>query len=357
MFFRRFIFSLHKQNISDLFDIHFHSNMNILFEDLKQTLKNILLTHDFEEAKAEVCARIFAENTRDGVYSPGVNRFPGFIQQVKDGLIHINAEPFVFGYTGLIEHWDGQLAPGMYAATRAMQRAIELAALNGIGYVTLRNTNHWMRGGTYGWQAANAGYIGICATNTIANMPPWGGKSPTLGNNPLVISVPREAGHLVLDMAMTQFSYGKLQEYELNEKRLPVAGGYDKEGEITKDPAAIAATKRTLPVGFWKGAGLSLMLDVLVTCMSGGKSVSAITKTGAETAISQFFLCLSPQYLDEKMVGEIIEFTKSSELVEEGVPVRYPGEQTLTNRKKSDQNGIEVHDKIWEQIKKLGIWN
>ena len=49
-----------------------------------------------------------------------------------------------------------------------------------------------MRGGTYGWQAAEAGMIGICFTNTIANMPPWGGIDPRLGNNPLVIAVPRK---------------------------------------------------------------------------------------------------------------------------------------------------------------------
>jgi len=112
-----------------------------------------------------------------------------------------------------------------------------------------------------------------------------------------------------------------------------------------------------LPVGFWKGAGLSLMLDVLVTCMSGGRSVSTITKAGPEIGISQFFLCLSPQYLDEKIIEEIIHYTKNSELVEEGVPIRYPGEQALANRKRSDENGIEVHDKIWAEIKKSGTGN
>lgn len=58
-----------------------------------------------------------------------------------------------------------------------MDRAIELASDHGIGPVALRNANHWMRGGSYGWQAAEKGYIGICWTNSIAVMPPWGRKS------------------------------------------------------------------------------------------------------------------------------------------------------------------------------------
>lgn len=57
-----------------------------------------------------------------------------------------------------------------------MDRAIELASDHGIGTVALRNANHWMRGGSYGWQAAEKGYIGICWTNSIAVMPPWGGR-------------------------------------------------------------------------------------------------------------------------------------------------------------------------------------
>ena len=59
-----------------------------------------------------------------------------------------------------------------------------------MGAIALANTNHWMRGGTYGWQAAEAGLFGICWTNTLANLPAWGTASPVLGNNPLVIGIP-----------------------------------------------------------------------------------------------------------------------------------------------------------------------
>lgn len=35
-----------------------------------------------------------------------------------------------------------------------MDRAMEIADQFGIGVVALKNANHWMRGGGYGWQAA-----------------------------------------------------------------------------------------------------------------------------------------------------------------------------------------------------------
>jgi 3-dehydro-L-gulonate 2-dehydrogenase len=210
-----------------------------------------------------------------------------------------------------------------------------------------------MRGGTYGWQAADAGCIGICFTNTIANMPPWGGKEPRLGNNPLVIAIPRDKGHIVLDMAMSQFSYGKLQEYQLKNKQLPVPGGYDEQGNLTQDPSLIVKCRRALPVGFWKGAGLSFVLDVLLTGLTGGRSTFQITNGGEETGVTQFFLCLyQPAYADQ-LIEEIIDYAKSTSLVENDKPVLYPGENTLATRKRNQKDGIPVDEGIWSDILKM----
>ncbi|MCJ8165382.1 3-dehydro-L-gulonate 2-dehydrogenase [Pontibacter sp. E15-1] len=327
--------------------------MRISFEELKAQFKRVLLKLEFTEEKASLCARIFAENSRDGVYSHGLNRFPVFVQMVKDGLVNANAEPERVAQHGVTEQWDGHLAPGMYTATKAMQRAIELAKENGMGCVAVRNTNHWMRAGTYGWQAADAGCIGICTTNTIANMPPWGGTEARLGNNPMVIAVPREKGHIVLDMAMSQYSYGKLQEYELKGKQLPMDGGYDVKGELTKDPAQIRETERPLPIGFWKGSGLALVIDVLVASLSNGRSTSEITAEENESGVSQLFLCINASHLDQSISERIIEYTKTSALMHEGDEIRYPGESSLATRRQNEQEGIPVNEQIWQQVQAL----
>jgi 3-dehydro-L-gulonate 2-dehydrogenase len=324
--------------------------MRIPFGEVRDVLKTILINYQFKEERAELCAGIFAGNSRDGVHSHGLNRFPTFISYIQQGLIHVDAEPVVTGSIGTLEQWDGQLAPGMYVATQAMKRAIKMAKGNGLGAVAVRNTNHWMRGGTYGWQAADNGCIAICATNAIANMPPWGGKTPSIANNPMVIALPRKEGHVVLDMAMSQFSYGKMQEYQLKGAQLPVAGGYDHEGNLSTDPATIYSSRRTLPIGFWKGSGLSIMIDLLVSCLSNGRTVSEISADGREFGVSQFFLCISPAHIDEGIIGKIIDFAKSSEPADEHSSVRYPGEQTLKHREESDKKGVLVNEKIWKGI-------
>jgi 3-dehydro-L-gulonate 2-dehydrogenase len=329
--------------------------MRVPFVKLQSEFKRTLLSLDFTEEKADKCATTFAENSRDGVYTHGLNRFPVFVDMVKKGLVKPDAEPAQVGGFGAIEQWDGNLGPGILNAGFCMDRAIDLAKMNGIGCVAIKNTNHWMRAGTYGWQAADAGMIGICFTNTIANLPPWGGIDPRLGNNPLVIAVPREGGNVVLDMAISQYSVGKLQQYKMNNEQLPLPGGYDKEGKLSTDPTVIMESKRALPIGFWKGSGLSLMLDLLVSILSQGNSTAKITQSEKESGVSQVFICIKPQ--DNKyttnIIEEIINYTKSSRPEKEGGIISYPGENTLKTREKSLAEGVLVDEKIWQKVQSL----
>jgi 3-dehydro-L-gulonate 2-dehydrogenase len=329
--------------------------MRIPFPQLQAEFTRVLLSLNFQEDKAEQCAAIFAANSRDGVYTHGLNRFPFFVQYVKDGLVKPAMEPTKEGGFGAIEQWNGNYGPGMLNAQFCMYRAIELANSNGIGCVAIKNTNHWMRGGTYGWQAAEAGYISINFTNTIANLPPWGGLDPRLGNNPLVIAVPRKGGHVVLDMAISQYAVGKLQQYKANNQALPLSGGYDSDGNLSTDAGAILDAKRLLPVGFWKGAGLSLVLDLLATILSGGNSTAKITGNGAESGVSQVFICIKPTNDSQTaaLIEEIIAYTKTSTPIADGGEISYPGENTLKTRIKNLSEGVLVDEKIWEVVRGL----
>ena len=329
--------------------------MRIKFNILQAEFKRVLLSIGFTNEKAEKCAVIFAENSRDGVYTHGLNRFPTFVEFVRDGLVLPGAEPTRENAFGSLEQWNGNLGPGVLNAQFCMSRAMELAQLNGIGCVALRNTNHWMRGGTYGWQAAEAGLIGICFTNTIANLPPWGGTSPRLGNNPLVIAVPRTGGHVVLDMAVSQYSVGKLNQYKSADKSLLLPGGYDKYGNLSTDASAILESKRLLPVGFWKGSGLSLVLDLLATVLSKGSSTTQITDSEKESGVSQVFICIKPENdsLSANAIEEIISYTKTSSPEHDGGSILYPGESSLRKREKSLKEGVLVDEEIWKMVLSL----
>ena len=201
----------------------------VAFAELQARIELVLLALGVAPARAALGARLTAETDRDGVRSHGVARLPRFAQWVRNGLIDPRAGPEKVGGFGAIERWTGRRGPGNLAAYSAMQRAMELAREHGLGCVALADTSHWMRAGTYGWQAADAGFAAMCWTNTMPNLPPWGASSAALGNNPLVVAIPRrvisetggegESAPIVLDMAMSQFSYGTLASYRRGERR------------------------------------------------------------------------------------------------------------------------------------------
>src|SRR5664279_3161651 len=267
--------------------------IRIPFEKLKSEFFRILLNIGFPEAKAEKCAEIFTMNSVDGVNSHGINRFPRFVKNTLEGFVKPEAVPSLVQSVGSLEQWDGKLAPGPLNATFATDRAMELASEKGIGMVALANKNHWMRGGTYGWQAAKKGFILICWTNTCPNMPAWGATDPRIGNNPFVIAVPYRDEAIVLDFAMSQYSYGKMELLKNEGNILQYPGGFNKQGKITNDPQEILESWRILPIGYWKGAGLSLLLDILATILSGGLATHQIRTCNSEHSVSQVFIAFN----------------------------------------------------------------
>lgn len=328
----------------------------IPFDEVHQTLAAILPKLGFPADRAGMCARLFAETTRDGVYSHGISRFPRFVKTVLNGSVDPTGAAVATAGKGALERWNGNKGPGNLNALAAMERAIALAAEHGIGCVAMGNTNHWMRGGTYGWQAAEAGMIGICWTNTMPNLPPWGSVEPIIGNNPLVIAVPRTAGSVVLDMAMSQFSYGALGSYRRRGELLPVDGGYDAEGNLTRDPAAIEKSWRPLPVGYWKGSGLAIVLDMAAAMMALGRATHQIsTDPLLETGISQMFVALDPAALGpaphlDQIADEVVASLHNARPVAPGTTVRYPGEQTLRIREENTRLGLPVEPTLWQKI-------
>lgn len=331
----------------------------ISFDTLYDELLRVLLKKGFDRKRAEQCARLFAETSRDGVYSHGLNRFPRFVAYIDRGVVDIDAEPKKIQSVGPLEQWDGQRGPGNLNAYRCMEQTIELGKSHGMGCVALRNTNHWMRGGTYGWQAANAGLVGLCWSNTMQNMPPWGSSESRIGNNPFVIAVPRPEGHVVLDMAMSQFSYGTLEEYKREDKQLPVYGGFDEDNQLTRDPGAILQSGRPLPAGFWKGSGLSLLLDMVGALLSDGKATHEVsTHPMEESELSQIFITFDLDQLhsrsrSEEIVNHIVDHLHDAATAADVDQIYYPGERTLNTRQENMERGVPVDEEIWEEVREM----
>jgi 3-dehydro-L-gulonate 2-dehydrogenase len=326
--------------------------LRIPFETLHGVMTDALLRTGMPPDRASVCARLFAEASRDGIASHGLNRFPRFLRMIARGVVDVHARPVCTAAAGALERWNGRRGPGNLNAREAMGRAIALARSHGIGCVALADTNHWMRGGSYGWQAAEAGAIGLCWTNTLANVPPWGAEDPRIGNNPLVVAFPRRRGHVVIDMALSQFSVGALTQYAARGEPLPVAGGFDADGQLSHDAVAILASGRLLPVGSWKGSGLAIALDLIAAALAAGRTTHQIARDPeGETDLSQVFIAIDPETLGADGDVDRLADAAIAHLTAGPGDVRYPGARTLAVRARSLRDGVEVDPAIWAEVR------
>lgn len=328
--------------------------------ELQDVYEKILITRNMSPESAARLASGFVEMANEGTYSHGINRFPVFIDQVDKGQIKLNAEPECVNSMGALEQWDCHFGPGVLNGLICADRAMELAKQYGIGMVGMRNSNHWMRGGAYVLRMARQGFAGIAATNSIAVMPAWGGKDHRIGSNPLIMAVAGDPP-VVVDCSMSQYSYGQLQNYVLADKELPVVGGFDDNGELTKDPHILWKNKRLLPMGFWKGSSMSIVLDMMLTAISGGNSVPALTEDmGGEFGVSQFLIAIDlsktmeqGRYAQE--MKRIRDYVLASEPAETGsVFIAGSDIQRYIDQHEA-AGGIEINDQIWKQINALLI--
>ena len=168
------------------------------------------------------------------------------------------------------EIWDANRKLGQSVAYRAMETCMKLADEYGVGIVSVDNAFHYLWGGGYVIDAAQKGYIAYtCCTSALAEVVPFGGKTPTLGTNPHSWGFPTTPAigfPIVIDWATSTIAMGRVQQLKREGKPLPPDSAVDKDGNSTIDPNAAAAL---LPFGGHKGYGLGL-IDELLAALIGG---------------------------------------------------------------------------------------
>lgn len=302
-------------------------------------------------------AEIFAGNSLDGVYSHGMNRYPRYLSDMASGLCDakVTQAERVSGLGGL-EVWDAHFGVGPLIAQQMAERAIELARTHGIACVALRNNSHWLRAGRYGLMMADAGMMGLCMTNTCMNLVAYGAKEPSTGNNPITIAIPRRAGSLVMDMAVSQYAFGKLEIMAQEGGMLDTPCGYDTDGNLTNDPQKIVESGLMTPMALWKGSALSIMIDLMVSMLSLGRTSLAIgTPADGEKGMSQMFVCMNPAAVidmdkAEAQMEKTIAFLNSLEPKDGVHGVHAPGENLEKTRARNRECGIPVTEDTWQKI-------
>lgn len=247
------------------------------------------------------------------------------------------------------EIWDANKKLGQAVATRAFNRAIELAEEYGVGIVSVDNAFHYLWGGGYVIEAAKKGYIAYTnCTSTLAEVVPFMGKTPTLGTNPHSWGFPTMDAvgfPICMDWATSTVAMGRVQQLKREGKELPPLAAVDQEGNPTLDPNQVSAL---LPFGAHKGYGLSLLNELTAAYIGGSLPVHrGLTPPSDEekSTTSFYFQIIHPEALSgndfacNRNQTENVKAVLDNILCEGNEKSILPGQLEAIAAKKSEEAG------------------
>lgn len=237
---------------------------------LYQFCVDVLQAVDVPSDSAAMVADSLTRADACGLYSHGsVRLLPVYTRRLQAGTTRACPNMQIVRQRKSVAVLDGDGGLGQVVGSRAMQLAVEMARATGTGTVAVRNSSHFGTSAYFLQQAVETDMIGVVMTNAPSNMPPWGGRSPYFGTNPLAIGLPcGEENPVILDMSTSVVARGKIVIAAQMGQSIPSGWAIDKDGNPTQDAEA-ALTGAVLPVGGYKGSGLALIIDALCGVLSG----------------------------------------------------------------------------------------
>lgn len=334
-------------------------NERIPYIELFSKVKSILIAHGVEEARAEIETKIIVDSDLMGVASHGIARLPVLLDAIKDKRVNVEAREKTVHEFAAVCTVDCENGTGRAASMHCMQEAIVRAKQFGIGLCLAVNTSHWGRAHSYVAEAAKQSCIGLCTTNAIPTMAAWGSKSKIFGNNPLGIGVPGTNGEhpIVLDMAMSQASVGKIATYLQEGKECDQVLGLSADGTPSKDPKEIL-TGAVLAMGGYKGAGLAFMMEAMTSVLSCGLlnyELQDKDASGIDPNATKVFIAINIESFTtlESYQSQI------SRLIDRLRPIApeffYPGERGSISKSDNLHLGIPINIDLLNKLKPYGF--
>ncbi len=312
---------------------------------------------------ATTVANLMAEGDMLGKDSHGIFRLPGYIGRLEAGGFNATPDIKIAQERTAMALIDGDNAMGHLVVNRAADVAIEKAKQTGVAWVGLRHSNHAGAAGVYSNKALEHDMIGLyVAVGSANHLPPWGGTEAMLSTNPIAVSVPADKeDSIVLDMATTVTSYGKVKVYAQRGLEMPEGWMVGPGGNPLTD-ASKADTGYLLPIGGPKGYGLALIFGIMAGTLNGahfGKSVVDMNADASSaTNTGQFYLAVDiAAFMNvsefKKQIDAVIAEMKSSPALPGFDGVRMPGAGTHAAYADRTVNGIPLPDPLLENLAKV----
>lgn len=305
------------------------------------------------EKNASLQAEMLVEAERRGLPSHGVQRLPRLLRRIANGVCDPIAEGKHRWRTGAWLDVDGGNGLGPVVVWNALEAASAVAATLGVAVVTINSSNHLGMLALYSERLAIKGQVCIAMTTSEALVHPYGGSTAAIGTNPIAIGIPSTDEPVVLDMATSLVSMGKVHDYAAKGIELPDGWAHDKNGQPTNDATAAMAGS-IAPFGGPKGYALGVTLELLVAGLTGtsyGSEVRGTLDDDHRATKGDFFIILQPETAAmARSTAEFSQDLRDSMPADSGNPVKVPGDRSREAREQSATAGLNLTEQLWAEL-------
>ena len=334
------------------------SSYTVNVDEMQKLVASIFKHAGLFEQGAEDVAEMLIMAEKRGVRSHGILRVPQYLVKITEGGANRNPSFKVETETDTIAVLDADNTLGGAACGQAVRIAREKARNHGIGFVTVKHSNHFGMAGHWSLKLAGDDMVGFTGSTVMRMMPAPGGKVPVIGNNPFSIAASGDKyKEICIDMASCVSAIGKVFDLINQGKPVPMDWMLDENGEYTND---INKFKMAAPLGGHKGYGLAFAVELFACMLSGGalpQEMNNQMDPKTSEMANQFFMAIDiSKFRDvaefKAGLDSYIDFVKASP-VKEGVgQAKYPGEIEYGVKQKVLKEGIEVPENVIGDILK-----
>lgn len=329
--------------------------MKVTIRSIDQVVTETLKACGTDEASLAAVLDTVHYANRCGVPTHGVGRLPLYVKKIKSGNFDPVDKVEVISDSGATALLDAHNCFGQIAGKKAMDIAIAKAKETGIAICGVRNSNNFSAAGYFGHYAAKQGLAAIVCANAAPAIAPTGGNKTIFGTNPICFAFPgtEKRNPIILDMATTVAARGKIRLAAKNGEKIPTDWAVDADGKPTDDPNE-ALKGSLLPIGGYKGYGLSLFIDLFAGLLMGSAfagGVKPLSKMDAPSGNGHMFIVFDvARFMTPQEHAERLDFFYDAVKAcgEEGC-VWMPGEKELT-KAAVQTDTVEISAKQFEEI-------
>lgn len=329
--------------------------ISISIENLRQVVVETLTKVGVSQDDAEIVLDTILFANRRGVATHGVGRLPLYVHKIAAGHYNPKNEIEVLADNTAYALLDAHNGFGQVVAYKATMMAIDKAKKYGVAVVGVRNSNNFGTAGYFGDMAAREGCAAMVYANAAPAIAPTGGNKTIFGTNPLCYAYPGDEEHdpILLDMATTIAARGKIRLAAKNGEKIPLDWAIGPDGQPTDDPN-VALKGSLLPIGGYKGYGLSMFVDIFAGMLTGSHfagEVKNLSKMEEDSGNGHLFVVidLNKFMSHEEKKERINHFYKAVKACGDEGKIFMPGEIEYIKMKKAVET-VQISSKQFEDV-------